>query len=210
MFNSSDQTVRYNAIIDSANIRAPGSLTRKQAKAIVGYVERHHIIPKSLGGEDTTDNLVWLTANEHLEVHLLLPDMVDIVEHKRKMFSAAVRMCNPQSRTQQRTFGDDYASIRAEAARLHSDFMKGKNTGNKNPFYGKTHSEESKALISKGGKGQKRTEETRANLSTSKMGDKNPARETVTCPHCNKTGMAGGMRKHHFDHCKKKRGLTLR
>ena len=44
MFNSSDQTVRYNAIIDSANARAPGRLTRKQAKASVGYVERHHIL----------------------------------------------------------------------------------------------------------------------------------------------------------------------
>lgn len=65
MFNTSDQTTQYYKIINTANNRADGSLTRKQAKAIVGYVERHHIIPKSLGGEDTTDNLVWLTANEH-------------------------------------------------------------------------------------------------------------------------------------------------
>ncbi len=206
MFNDSEYTKHYYRIVTAANVRAPGTLTRKQAKNIVGYVERHHIIPKSLGGEDTTDNLVWLTANEHLEVHLLLPNMVDITEHKRKMLSAAVRMCNPQSRTQKRTFSNDYSDIRAEAARFHSEFMKGKNAGINNSFYGRTHSEESKALISRGGKGQKRTEETRANLSMSKLGDKNPAREVVTCPYCNKTGMAGGMRKHHFNHCKKREG----
>lgn len=208
MFIKNDYTDQYYTIIKIANERAPGSLTRKQAKNIVGYVERHHIIPKSLGGKDVTDNLVWLTANEHLKVHLLLPNMVEDKEHKRKMLSAAVRMCNPQSRTQKRTFDNNYDELRKEAAHFHSEYMKGKNSGNKNPFYGKKHTDESRQKISKGGKGQKRTMETRANLSASKMGDKNPARELVTCPYCNKTGMAGGMRKHHFNHCKKKRGLT--
>jgi hypothetical protein len=206
MFNDTEYTKQYYSIIDAANNRASGNLTRKQAKAIVGYIERHHIIPKSLGGEDIVENLVWLTANEHLEVHLLLTKMVDEHDHKRKMLAAAIRMCNPQSRTQQRVFCNDYTDIRTEAARFHSEFMKGKNTGSNNPFYGKSHTEQSKSLISKGGKGQKRSLETRENLSASKMGDKNPARESVTCPHCNKTGMAGGMRKHHFDHCKKREG----
>jgi hypothetical protein len=206
MFIQNEHTEQYYNIINNANNRASGSLTRKQAKKIVGYVERHHIIPKSLGGEDDTTNLVWLTANEHLKVHLLLPNMVEDTEHKRKMLAAAVRMCNPQSRTQKRSFDHNYDHLRKEAALFHSEYMKGKNSGNKNPFYGRKHTEESREKISKGGKGQKRTLETRANLSASKMGDKNPARMLVTCPHCNKTGMAGGMRKHHFNHCKKREG----
>lgn len=29
------------------------------------YTELHHIVPKSMGGEDTADNLGLLTAREH-------------------------------------------------------------------------------------------------------------------------------------------------
>lgn len=37
--------------------------------------ERHHIIPKSLGGNNTDDNLVALTLREHFLVHRLLTKM---------------------------------------------------------------------------------------------------------------------------------------
>ena len=39
---------------------------------IYGYYETHHIIPKSLGGTDTVENLVNLTAREHFICHALL------------------------------------------------------------------------------------------------------------------------------------------
>lgn len=35
------------------------------------YVEIHHIIPKSLGGIDTSDNLVELLPEEHIFIHML-------------------------------------------------------------------------------------------------------------------------------------------
>lgn len=202
MFIENESTSRYHQIISSANNRCSGELTRRIAKRIVGYVERHHIIPKSLGGTDDANNLVWLTAAEHLEVHLLLVKMVEDKEHIRKMHAAAVRMCNPQSRTQQRVFSNDFEQIRKESARLHSEYMQIKHAGSNNPFFKKKHTDESRKLISLGGTGLKRTEETKKNLSKSKIGDKNPATKIVTCPHCIKTGKAGGMRKHHFDHCR--------
>ena len=37
-----------------------------------GYVERHHIIPVCLGGEDVDSNLVRLTPEEHYVAHQLL------------------------------------------------------------------------------------------------------------------------------------------
>lgn len=37
-----------------------------------GYTEKHHINPKCLGGKDTKDNLVLLTAREHFICHYLL------------------------------------------------------------------------------------------------------------------------------------------
>lgn len=36
------------------------------------YSERHHILPKSMGGQDSSDNLVYLTPSEHYRAHFLL------------------------------------------------------------------------------------------------------------------------------------------
>src|SRR5690606_11752854 len=36
------------------------------------YSERHHIIPKCLGGDDSTDNLVYLSGKAHFLAHRLL------------------------------------------------------------------------------------------------------------------------------------------
>jgi hypothetical protein len=37
-----------------------------------GYSERHHIIPKSKGGDDSPENLIYLSARAHLIAHWLL------------------------------------------------------------------------------------------------------------------------------------------
>ena len=36
------------------------------------YQERHHIIPKCLGGSNEENNLIWLYAQEHYFAHKLL------------------------------------------------------------------------------------------------------------------------------------------
>ena len=51
----------YNQIVEKAKIRV-----------LEGYKEKHHIIPKCLGGNNDKDNLVELTAREHFLCHLLL------------------------------------------------------------------------------------------------------------------------------------------
>ena len=48
-------------------------IAKCQARQFVdGYKERHHIIPKSLGGANDLSNLVDLTAREHFVAHFLL------------------------------------------------------------------------------------------------------------------------------------------
>ena len=37
-----------------------------------GYIEEHHIVPRSLGGTDESSNIVALTGREHYIAHLLL------------------------------------------------------------------------------------------------------------------------------------------
>lgn len=65
-----------------------------------GYTEKHHIIPKSIGGNNTKVNLVVLTAREHFICHLLLPKMTD-GNYQRKMLFA-FKIMSAQSGTQQR------------------------------------------------------------------------------------------------------------
>ena len=52
----------YNEIIENA----------KRRDKLNCYMERHHIVPKSEGGTDVNDNLVYLTPKEHFIVHKLL------------------------------------------------------------------------------------------------------------------------------------------
>lgn len=45
---------------------------RAQNRTLEGYTEKHHILPKCLGGSNNTENLVELTAREHFLCHMLL------------------------------------------------------------------------------------------------------------------------------------------
>lgn len=63
-------------------------IKRAKSRTISGYTEKHHIIPKSIGGTNNKDNLVALTAREHFICHLLLPKMLE-GDAKRKMIFAA-------------------------------------------------------------------------------------------------------------------------
>jgi len=81
----------YYSIITRAEVR--GSINE--------YSERHHIIPKSLGGNDDVDNLVELTAREHFICHWLLTKMTH-GQNKQKMIYACKMMMNMESHGQER------------------------------------------------------------------------------------------------------------
>lgn len=59
-----DYTKHYNLLIDRAKNRK-----------LECYVEKHHILPRCMGGSDDESNLVALTAREHFIAHLLLAKM---------------------------------------------------------------------------------------------------------------------------------------
>ena len=53
----------YNNLIESRKTRLlPADI----------YTEKHHIIPRSLGGDDSDNNLIRLLPREHFIAHLLL------------------------------------------------------------------------------------------------------------------------------------------
>ncbi len=66
-------------------------IDRARTRTIDGYSERHHIIPKSLGGSNEAHNLIRLTAREHYICHRLLVKMVE-GQDRSKMALAATKM----------------------------------------------------------------------------------------------------------------------
>jgi len=73
----------------------------KKYKNTSDYLEKHHIIPKSLGGTDAEENLVYLTAREHYVAHLLLVKMLQ-GKCKKSMSYALWMMTNASTQHQKR------------------------------------------------------------------------------------------------------------
>ena len=100
-----------------------------------GYTERHHIIPKSLGGTDDDSNMVTLTAREHFLAHYCL---WKFNEGQAKRLMAFAFRC----------MGMNKHGVRYMNSRLYSQFKKDLK-----------HSEETKRKISIGNTGKKLTQE---------------------------------------------------
>lgn len=91
-----------------------------------GYVENHHIIPKSLGGTDTKDNLVKLSARQHFIAHWMLWKTYD----NKPMHDAFWLMCNMKSGNQERYYkinSNVYANLKQKRSVLVSEQMRTNN-----------------------------------------------------------------------------------
>lgn len=114
-----------------------------QSNSVMGYSERHHIIPKSLGGPNSKDNIIALTAREHFLCHLLLTKFTTGADQKLMLF--ALGKFIQTSPNQHRKFNSwEYSKIResisiartgkkhsAESRQKMSDNMKGRIPWNK-------------------------------------------------------------------------------
>lgn len=102
-------------------------IQKAKARKLIGYKERHHIIPKSMGGNDQEDNLVDLTAREHFIAHLLL---VKIYNYNYKLVKAAAMMCVGQR--ERKITNRLYGKMRD----YYKEAMSISQTGNKNSQFG--------------------------------------------------------------------------
>lgn len=71
-------------------------IQRARNRVLEGYVERHHVLPKCMGGSDAIDNLVQLTAEEHYVAHQLLCKMHPAV--RGLAFAAQAMTCRRPGR----------------------------------------------------------------------------------------------------------------
>lgn len=103
----------------------------RQNNKFEGYVERHHIVPRSLGGSDEQSNLVDLTAREHYICHLLLSKIYNKgTSEYYKMIKAYNMMCFAKNLHHVRDYKINsriYASLRQEFSKGMSISQRGKN-----------------------------------------------------------------------------------
>lgn len=114
------------------------SIINKRKETIpTGYVEKHHITPKCLGGNDTPDNLVYLTAREHFICHLLLTKMVDKnSQNYYKICHAFLMMLLSGKDHSRHITSRSFEHLRIHANKNISNSMKRIQAGENNSQYG--------------------------------------------------------------------------
>lgn len=205
MFNDSKYTTWYYQIIENSRKRHH-----------VGYTEKHHIIPRCLGGDNSAENIVILTAREHFVCHRLLIKMVN-KNHKHKMVYAAWQQSRSAKFNGARITSRTFSILKEELSKSYTgrkrppfseqwrENMSKRASGDKNNMFGKHHSEKAKEKISKNRRGQCIGEsnpffqgthkpEVIANIVTNNS-------RYHTCPHCGKIGKSNSMKRWHFDNC---------
>jgi hypothetical protein len=122
-----------------------------------GYMERHHILPRSMGGTNDENNLVYLTGREHCIIHLLLAKI-----YNNDSMWYALNCMTLTRKIKSRA----YEIGRKKQAEINSRLMKGRFAGEKSHFFGKPG-----AFT-----GKKHTEKVKKQLSelaSKKLGKKN-------------------------------------
>lgn len=205
VFADNKYTRVYEQIVERAKNRI----------SVEGYTEKHHIVPKSLGGSNRKDNLVVLTAREHFICHRLLVKMTS-GEARMKMSFAIRRMIVPGNEHQHRykVTGRTYEVLMKQAKDAmkmlmtennpmsdpmirHNYDVAIKKRGKTLGMSGKTHSEETRKKMRDASLGQEVSQETKRKLSEIGLQqiadgqngfckDRNPNYIKVACLGCRK------------------------
>lgn len=132
-------------------------INRARTRVLDGYKEKHHIIPRCVGGDDESSNLVDLTAEEHYVAHQLL---VKMYPNNGKLIYALWGMTGNKRGC--RWYG--------WAKKLLSDQISVRMIGNTWNI-GRKHSEQTRLKIIAGLKTRKHTEESKRKIALSAIGN---------------------------------------
>lgn len=161
LFLQNKYTSWYFAIIDKAKER----ITE-------GYTEKHHIIPKTLGGKNDKSNIAVLTAREHFVCHLLLTKMLSD-DNRNKMVYALHMLSNASNKLHQRYTPSSklYEYERKIFSETHSARMK-----NSHPLQNPVHKLAHQLGVDKRGptsvKGVKRSESMKEKMRNREWSEK--------------------------------------
>jgi len=138
----------YSDLIESAKLRPNLPLLN-------GYTEKHHIIPRSMGGSNDKENVVSLTAREHFVAHWLLWRI-----YRNSQMAYAFIMMTRRSKDNQRYFSSKGYEF-ARKATYQTGFK---------------HTEQTIEKIRSANKGKITSEATKEKLRNINLGKKHPPR----------------------------------
>jgi hypothetical protein len=152
-------------------------IDRARNRMLQGYRERHHIIPKCIGGTNIPDNLVELTAREHFIIHRLLCELHPT--NDKLFFAYRMMAVMKTSKDNDRTYyvsSREFERIRLLANEKIGNALKGRKLPPRDPkiikkqqetrkLNGYRHSAETKKKMSEKAKGRKFTDNHKKNLS---------------------------------------------
>ncbi|OGU82646.1 MAG: hypothetical protein A2W11_06140 [Ignavibacteria bacterium RBG_16_35_7] len=130
-------------------------ITRSKDRALDCYIEKHHVIPKCLGGLNEDENYAYLTAEEHYTAHLLLCKIFP----KNKKITLATKMMTIDS------WGVRSNKLYGWVRRKFSENQSGEN----HHLYNKNHSAETRLKMSITRKDRIVPEETKIKMSKAQM-----------------------------------------
>jgi len=203
MYLQNKYTKWYFHIVNHAKIRN-----------LQGYREKHHIVPRCLGGDNNLENLVDLTAREHFICHWLLTKMISDIAIQKKLLHAFSAFAMKSSNQQREKITAKKYEILKKARSLSAK--------NHKPNLGKKKTQESKEKHSATMKLKYRTQKwkhcgktyediygveealiRKDKLKGPRGPRKNPPgpQQIITCPHCMKSGGISNMKRYHFDNC---------
>jgi hypothetical protein len=90
----------------------------------IGYVEKHHIIPRCMNGANTKNNIVLLTAREHFICHVLLTKMTDGQSHYKLVSGLHRMMYSGHKERRTKISARTFESCRRLYAKTQSEKMK--------------------------------------------------------------------------------------
>lgn len=154
--------------------------SRENIKDSENYQEIHHILPRCMDGEDNKENLIYLYAQEHYYAHKLLalenPEnnslqyawwaISGLLSNKRNLQISADEYALVKSRMAKARIGIQYTEeTKHKISQNHADI-----SGEKNPMYGKHHTEEAREKIRQANLGKKLSQEHKNKISKSGKG----------------------------------------
>lgn len=133
-------------------------IERSHHRVLDGYYEKHHVIPRCLGGTDDPSNLVHLTAEEHYLCHQLLTKMYP---NHRGLLAAAMFMTSGALSTRQNNKTYGWLRRRWSKHMIENNPGKNQKKGEEHPLHGRKF-------------GDRLTPDGRKKISERMTGDQNP------------------------------------
>lgn len=156
----SENTVRFKKIYDDLiSTRRSRGLDKSK---LDGYYEKHHIIPKCMGGKDEDENYVLLTYREHIIAHKLLYRIYpDVPGNLISLYAMALTTNPNHKRERVPSLSSKYmAQLKEEYIQKFDEISRKQ--------LGKEVSEDIRRKISSSNKGNSPDEKTREKLDNSR------------------------------------------